>query len=101
MNSAATAPYPNRRWRHYLLAWGLAAAVRFLYLALARPGFTSYYWDASTSLLIDGTLSSDGVRTALLEPLYPIFLATLRVRIARPSQMPVAAAPGTERIVTN
>ena len=77
MNPAATAR-DFSHWRHYLLVWGLAAAVRFLYLALARPEFTIYYWDASTSLLIDGTISSGGVRTALLEPLYPIFLAALR-----------------------
>jgi hypothetical protein len=65
-------------WRVYLLLWGSAAVVRLIYVAVARPEFTIYYWDAANSLLDDGTLSTGGVRTALLEPLYPIFLAALR-----------------------
>lgn len=76
MRPAVRAPEDNRR--HCLLLFGFTAAVRFLYLAMARPEFTTYYWDASNSLLVDGSLSTGGVRTALLEPLYPLFLGAMR-----------------------
>lgn len=66
------------RWRTYLSLWGFAAAVRLLYLAAAHPAFAIYYWEAASGLRRDGTLSIDGVRTAALEPLYPVFLAAAR-----------------------
>ncbi len=67
--------------------------MRLLYVAVARPEFTIYYWDASTSLLDDGSLSSGGVRTALLEPLYPLFLAAMRWLLGdRPLLVQVAQA---------
>jgi hypothetical protein len=68
----------DSNWRSCLLLWGFAAMVRLLYIAMARPEFAIYYWDASTSLLDDGSLSSGGVRTAFLEPLYPLFLGAMR-----------------------
>src|SRR6267154_313668 len=65
-------------WRLCFCLWGFAAIVRLLYLAAARPPFTLYYWDAASSLLQDGSLSSNGVKTAIFEPLYPLFLAAAR-----------------------
>src|SRR3989338_3441099 len=65
-------------WRVYLGLWAFAAAVRLLYLAAARPAFIIYYWDAASSLLQNASLSLDGVKTAALEPLYPLFLAAAR-----------------------
>ena len=59
-----------------LRIWIFAAAVRLLYLAAARPPFSLYNWEAASNLLLDGTLSLDRVKTAALEPLYPLFLAT-------------------------
>jgi hypothetical protein len=61
-----------------LRLWLLAAIVRLLYLAAARPLFTLYYWDAASNLLQEGSLSFNGVKTAMLEPLYPLFLAAAR-----------------------
>jgi len=72
---------PLANWsaaRIYLVVWGFAAAVRLAYLLAARPAFTIYYWDAASSLLQDGSLSIDGVKTAALEPVYPLFLAAAR-----------------------
>lgn len=68
-------------WRIYLAVWGLAAAVRLAYLMAARPEFTIYYWDAASSLLQNGSFSLEGVRTAALEPLYPLFLAAARLLV--------------------
>ena len=65
-------------WHTYLAVWGFAAAVRLAYLIAARPEFTIYYWDIASSLLRDGSLSLAGVKTAALEPLYPLFLAAAR-----------------------
>jgi hypothetical protein len=71
-------------WRIYLAVWGLAAAVRLGYLLAAPPVFTIYYWDAASSLLHDGSLAIEGVRTAALEPLYPLFLAAARLLVGDP-----------------
>jgi hypothetical protein len=65
----------------YLSVGGLAAAVRLAYLLAARPAFTIYYWEAASSLLHDGSLSIGGAKTAALEPLYPIFLAAVRLAV--------------------
>lgn len=68
-------------WRIDFLVGGFAAAVRLFYLAAAQPAFTIYYWDAASSLLQNGSLSQEGVRTTALEPLYPLFLATARLLV--------------------
>src|SRR3990172_2091896 len=66
-------------WPIYLRLWTLAAAVRLLYLAAAQPPFTLYYWDAASSLIQFGSLALEGVTTAAMEPLYPLFLAAVRL----------------------
>ena len=66
-------------WPIYLRLWTLAAAVRLLYLAAAHPPFTLYYWDAASSLIQFGSLALEGVTTAAIEPLYPLFLAAVRL----------------------
>ena len=66
-------------WPIYLRLWTLAAAVRLLYLAAAQPPFTLYYWDAASSLIQFGSLALEGVTTAAIEPLYPLFLAAVRL----------------------
>jgi hypothetical protein len=62
----------------WIVVWAFAAVVRLVYLSAVRPPFTLYYWDAATNLLHDGSLSLDGAKTAMLEPLYPLFLAAVR-----------------------
>ena len=62
----------------YVGVFLLAISLRILYLLVARPVFESPYWTLSTSLLQNGSLSIDGVRTAAFEPGYPVFLATVR-----------------------
>src|SRR5438876_1671544 len=61
-----------------LSLWAFAAAVRLLYLAAARPAFVIYYWEAASNLLLDGSLSLEGVKTASWEPLYPLFLGAMQ-----------------------
>jgi hypothetical protein len=56
----------------------LSLVPRLAYLLAARPPFEGDYWQLSTSLLSNGTLALDGVRTARYEPLYPLFLAGAR-----------------------
>ena len=67
--------------RSYLSIWAVAAAVRLLYLLAARPPFTIYNWDAASSLLENGSLSIEGIKTAALEPLYPLWLASARLLV--------------------
>ena len=62
-----------------LSLWAFAAAVRLLYLAAARPAFVIYYWEAASNLLLDGSLSLEGVKTASWEPLYPLFLGAMQL----------------------
>ncbi len=62
-----------------LWLFALAALVRLIFLFVVRPQFETLYWDLSTSLLRDGTLAIDGTRTTDFEPLYPLFLAALRL----------------------
>jgi len=64
--------------RPSLCIFAFAAGIRLAYLALARPYFTRYYWHSASGLLQTGSLSLDGVQTAALEPLYPLFLAAAR-----------------------
>jgi hypothetical protein len=61
--------------------WAFAASVRLLYLAVARPPFVLYFWKAASSLLQTGSLALDGVKTASLEPLYPLFLMAVRAAV--------------------
>jgi glycerol uptake facilitator-like aquaporin len=56
----------------------LALLPRLLYLFVAKPQFDGDYWTLSDSLLRDGTLAFDGIRTTAFEPLYPLFLAMAR-----------------------
>ena len=64
-----------------IVVWlcALAALVRLIFLFVVRPPFETLYWDLSTSLLRDGTLAIDGARTTSFEPVYPLFLAALRL----------------------
>ncbi len=64
-----------------ILLWlfALAAMVRLIFLLVVRPPFETLYWELSTSLLREGTLAIDGTRTTNFEPLYPLFLAALRL----------------------
>ena len=57
----------------------LAALVRLMFMLVVRPPFDTLYWDLSTSLLRDGTLAINGTRSTTFEPLYPFFLAALRL----------------------
>jgi hypothetical protein len=59
--------------------FSLAALVRLGYLFAFRPSFETDYWTLSTSLIHDGSLAIDGIRTTDYEPLYPVFLAVTRV----------------------
>jgi hypothetical protein len=56
-----------------------AALPRLAYLIVAHPLFDNYNVALSSSLLRDGSLSIEGVRTAYYEPLYPMFLAAARL----------------------
>lgn len=71
----------------------LAAFVRLSYLFIVRPPFESWYWKLATSLIQDGSLALDGVKTTDFEPLYPLFLAAVRV-LARDQILIVQAAQG-------
>lgn len=64
-----------------ILLWlfAVAAMVRLIFLLVVRPPFETLYWELSTSLLREGTLAIDGTRTTNFEPLYPLFLAALRL----------------------
>ena len=56
-----------------------ALVPRVLYLLYARPAVENYQWDLASSLLTDGSLSVEGVKTTAYEPLYPLFLAASRL----------------------
>src|SRR6266571_4855794 len=59
----------------------LAFVPRVLYLLIARPVFESQYWALSDSLLTNGQLGFDGVKTTAFEPAYPLFLALARALV--------------------
>jgi glycerol uptake facilitator-like aquaporin len=59
----------------------LAFAPRALYLLITRPAFESHYWALSDSLLTNGQLGFDGVKTTAFEPAYPLFLALARTLV--------------------
>ena len=59
----------------------LAFAPRALYLLVARPVFESQFWALSDSLLRNGQLGFDGVKTTAFEPAYPLFLALARTLV--------------------
>jgi len=68
------------RERAIYAALFLAALVpRALYLLRARPAVENYQWALAGSLLTDGSLSVDGMKTTAYEPLYPLFLAGARL----------------------
>lgn len=71
----------DRRGPPAIMLWlfALAALVRLTFLFVVRPPFATLYWDLSTSLLRDGALALDGGPTTDFEPLYPLFLAALRL----------------------
>jgi dolichyl-phosphate-mannose-protein mannosyltransferase len=73
------------------LVFGLALVVRLVCLFVTRPAFDSVYWSLSDSLVRDGSLALDGIRTTAFEPLYPMFLAFTRIVVAD-SQPVVQAA---------
>jgi len=59
----------------------LAFVPRVLYLLIARPVFESQYWALSDSLLANGQLGFDGVKTTAFEPAYPLFRAVARTLV--------------------
>jgi 4-amino-4-deoxy-L-arabinose transferase-like glycosyltransferase len=61
--------------------YALAISPRILYLLIARPVFESQYWALSDSLLANGRLGFDGVKTTAFEPAYPLFLALARTLV--------------------
>lgn len=50
----------------------------FLYANFPASDLPSFYWDLSDSLLHDGILGANGLKTTAFEPLYPLFLAGAR-----------------------
>jgi len=75
MYRSSTKPLPNAG------IFVLAFLPRVLYLLTARPVFESQYWTLSDSLLANGQLGFDGVKTTAFEPAYPIFLAAARILV--------------------
>ena len=69
-------------WRRAAALFLLAAIPRLAYLLILRPEFDGAYWVLSDSLIHTGSIAVDGVRNTDYDPLYPAFLAALRV-IAR------------------
>lgn len=67
--------------RAYAGIFVLAALPRLVYLLVAKPPFDSHYWALSESVLRDGSLSFEGIRTTAFEPAYPLFLAMARVLV--------------------
>ncbi len=65
----------------YAALFATALVPRLLYLLSAHPAVENYQWDLAGSLLTDGSLSVDGVKTAAFEPLYPLFLAASRLLV--------------------
>ena len=65
----------------YAALFAMALVPRVLYLLRARPAVENYQWELATSLLTDGSLSVDGVKTTAFEPLYPLFLAASRLLV--------------------
>lgn len=62
-----------------LVLFVLAALPRLAYVSVAQPPFETYYWALADGLIRTGSLEVDGVRVTDFEPLYPAFLAVLRV----------------------
>lgn len=62
-------------------AWifGLAVLTRVTYLAIARPPFEGYQWAVADTLVRHGVIGMDGVPLASYDPLYPAFIAAVRV----------------------
>lgn len=63
----------------YAALFATALVPRILYLWYARPAVENYQWALAESLLTDGSLSVDGIKTTAFEPLYPVFLAASRL----------------------
>ena len=76
MASSAIAPR-----RVSLALFALALALRIVYLAMASSPYDNYLWRLATSLLTDGSLSIDGVKTTGFEPMYPLFIAASRLLV--------------------
>jgi hypothetical protein len=57
--------------------------VRGVYLFVHPPAAENAYWTLADGLLRNGSLSIDGVKTTLYEPLYPMFLAAARIALGR------------------
>jgi hypothetical protein len=55
--------------------------VRLAYVLVFEPPFHGVYWDLATSLVRDRTMTLDGVVDSQFEPLYPLFLAGIRMVI--------------------
>ena len=72
----------DRSTKHHhatsIALFALAFAPRVIYVALVRSPFDNYNWLLAGSLLSDGSLSIDGVKTTAFEPLYPLFIAASR-----------------------
>ncbi len=84
-------PTPARRRLGSALAVSvfLAAALpRLVYLAAARPPYAGDYWDLASGLRRFGVFGFGGFQTTAFEPLYPFFLAAIRL-VSRDS-MPAA-----------
>ena len=65
----------------YVALFATALVPRVLYLVYARPAVENYQWELASSLLTDGSLGIDGLRTTAFEPLYPLFLAASRLLV--------------------
>jgi hypothetical protein len=64
---------------HAVLLFALGAVLRLAYIVIFRPSFASVYWSLSSGLLNTGSLSVDGMTVTDFEPLYPMFLAGMRL----------------------
>jgi hypothetical protein len=62
----------------------LAASVRLVYARVHPPAALNVYWALAESLLRDGSLAIDGVKTTLYEPLYPMCIAAARAVLRAP-----------------
>jgi hypothetical protein len=65
----------------YAAVFAAAFVPRILYLLSTHPAGENYQWDLAGSLLSNGSLSIDGVKTTAFEPLYPLFLAVSRLLV--------------------
>jgi hypothetical protein len=64
---------------HAVLLFALGAVLRLAYIFIFRPSFASVYWSLSSGLLDTGSLSVDGMTVTDFEPLYPMFVAGMRL----------------------